>query len=536
MFDVLKLRKDFGERPVLDDVSFKIGGGQRVGLVGANGSGKSTLLKILAGRLEPDSGSIQTSGNLRVDYLAQTLVDETALTVGDFLASDFYGAVRRMKSCEHELETNHSSELMQAYSQAVEDFEVNGGYETEARMQVILHGLRMSDVELERPLTALSGGQKTRLALARVLLVDADVLLLDEPTNNLDIEAIEWLEETLSKHPGACLIVSHDRRFLDRVTTRTFELDALTARITEYGGNYSWYQKRKAEDEARQWREYEIQQDRIKQLKQNIIDHRDKASATENTTTNDFYRGRSKKVAATAKARETRLERMLADENRIARPRTTETMRLALTGHTSYGGRLIEVQNCDIQRAGKSIVGNINLEIYGGKRIAVVGANGSGKSTLLELLVGNLAPVRGTIHQRPGLSIGYMPQHQEILDESDTVFDYFQRKTSFNDEAIARTFLHRFLFTRDEVFKTIKQLSFGERTKLILAIFMAEAPDMLVLDEPTNHLDLPTLECLEKALVAYRGTLIVVSHDRYFLDQIKPEIIWSMHDAKLNAL
>lgn len=538
MFEVLNVRKDYGDGAVLAAVSFKLAGGQKAGLVGRNGSGKSTLLKIAAGLLECDSGSIHRFGNMKVGYLPQAIDEEDACTVGDVLAPGFHQAIQQMRSCEAEMEARKGdADVLEAYSAAVESFEEAGGYRTEARMETVLAGLGMSGIALERPLTTLSGGQKTRLALARVLLVDADILLLDEPTNNLDRQALAWLERELLEYKGCCLLVSHDRHLLDRVTSKTLELDATTGKVTEYGGNYTWYQKRKSEDRARQSREYEEQQNRIRQLKQNIIDHKQKALATENKTVHDFYRGRSKKVAATAKARESRLEKLLADEGRIEKPRQQEAMRLCLAGNTMHGVRLIEVTDCRVERSSKTILEKLDLDILGGKRIAITGANGSGKTSLLELIVGNLRSETGAVRTRAGLTIGYLPQHQEILDPQSSVLQYFLSKlphaNELLDEGAARTFLHRFLFSRDEVFKKVRQLSRGERTKLILATFMASSPDLLVLDEPTNHLDLLTLECLEQALVLFQGALLVVSHDRYFLDKIKPEMIWKLEERRV---
>jgi len=538
MLRVSNLRKGYGDRAVIDGASFAIGPGDKVGLVGPNGSGKTTLLKILAGQLEPEAGSVNYAGNPSVAYLPQHPPVTAQETVGEFLAPEFYRCCLRMKAIEQTMQDRHwDTSLIAEYSSAVDRFEAAGGYVLESRLEAVLAGLSMHDIDLGRRALSLSGGQMTRAALARVLLKDADVLLLDEPTNNLDRAALDWLEESLLRSNAMYLIVSHDRRFLDRVTKRTLELDPITARITDYSGNYSWYRLRKSQELAQQMRAYKEQQDRIKRWTDDIRAVKNQAQATENSTVNDYLRGRSKKVAAKAKAREKRLNRLLESE-KVEKPRHVERMRFTVEGRYQYTSMLIGLENVSCEIAGMQLFSGLNLDVRGSTRIVLAGDNGTGKSTLLKIIVGERAPTSGSIFKKADLRLCYFPQQQEALPEDDTVLDFFSRSVPdrrWPSESDLRTFLHRFQFTRDDVFKKIGQLSRGERTKLLFATFMVTNPDLLIMDEPTNHLDVPAIECLEEALSSFHGAFIIVSHDRHFVDAISPHVYWHLSDHSLSV-
>jgi ATP-binding cassette, subfamily F, member 3 len=487
MFRVSGVRKEIADRVLFDAVSFNLNPRERIALVGPNGSGKSTLLRVLAGIDEADAGSVHHGDTIR--YLPQQCT--TSGAVADFLV------------------------------------------ETHQDLHAVKKHLDISGIDLTRPLSELSGGQLGKLALVSVLLEPSDILLLDEPTNNLDIQALEWLEQTLLRHPAGMIVVSHDRRFLDRVTTRTLELDPLTSRLTEYGGNYSWYRERKRQEHHRQELEFKEQQRRIARLQSDIADVKSQALKTELTTVNDYLRGRSKKVAAKAKARESRLNKMLSAENKIEKPRALETVRIDFDVPPLHRTILISASNASVGYKDFTILNSVNLNIESQTRVAIVGRNGGGKTTLLKLLLGELPPLTGTIQRPGGLKIGYLPQDQQFPCEMTTVLRFFDDslKQQIWSESEMRTFLHRFLFSRDDVFKQIRVLSHGERMRLRFAAIMASQPDLLVLDEPTNHLDLATLESLENALSTYKGTIIAVTHDRYFIDELAPHIVFHIENG-----
>lgn len=500
MFRVSGVRKEIADRVVFDAVSFNLNPREKLALVGPNGSGKSTLLRLLSGLDEPDAGSIALThhGGI-IRYLPQQCTTSGDTTIRHFLGETF-------QDC-HEFE-----------------------------IESVLDNLDMGPVDLDRPLAELSGGQIGKLALARVLLQPADVLLLDEPTNNLDIPALEWLEQTLMRHSAGIIVVSHDRRFLDRVTTRTLELDSSTARLTEYGGSYSWYRERKRQEHHRQELEFKEQQRRVTRLQADISDVKNQALKTELMTVNDYLRGRSKKVAAKAKARESRLNKMLSAENKVEKPRATETVRIDFDVTPLHRTVLISATNVSASYGDQVLLDSINLNIESQTRVAILGRNGSGKTTLLKVLLGELTSIKGTIHRRANLKVGYLPQDQQFPSEKTNVLRFFDDSLTGSrwSQSEMRTFLHRFLFSRDDVFKPISVLSHGERMRLRLAVIMANQPALLVLDEPTNHLDLQTLESLEEALSTYKGAIIAVSHDRYFVEKLAPQIVFHIENGRVS--
>ena len=480
MLRAIRLSKVYQGRTLFEGASFTLAAGDRVGLIGPNGSGKSTLLRILAGSTEPDSGAVQVAGGAAI-----------ALAPAEGMTGP-----------------------------------------------------------------PGSGGERKRRLLSSILNGDADLILLDEPTNDLDAAAIEWLEEAITRHRAGFLIVSHDRRFLDSTTERTLEIDPVSRELAEYGGNYTWARRSKERDIARQWRQYREHQRSVGRLEADVRTTKEQATGVENSTVNDFVRGRAKKVAAKAKARESRLRRMLAAENRVDKPRHREKMRLAFQGRDLHRSAILEVSGIKVARDAITVLDGIDLAVRAGDRIALAGPNGAGKTTLLEILTGRLQPDSGHRRVRPDLRIGYLPQADalgvspqadgrlpggaiasgDVSTTSRTVLDYILRflpPGSGLHQGDARTFLHRFLFTRDEVFKRMDELSGGERSRAILAGLMLSEPDILVLDEPTNHLDLDTCERLESALVGFQGAIVAVSHDRAFLDQLGPSVSLQLRAGRI---
>jgi ATP-binding cassette subfamily F protein 3 len=545
MLRLSNITKSYGDSVILQNVSFTLAAGQRIGIVGPNGCGKSTLLRLIARELESDSGSVSLHRDMKIGYLRQFIDRQTdLLPIGSYLVPEAFHAMERLHALEAEMAApSDAEELKIEYVKAFEEFDSAGGWALENRIEQVLDGLAMPGLNLARPLNSVSGGQRTRLALARVLLLNADILLLDEPTNNLDTEAITWLEAGLTQTKAGCLIVSHDRRFLDATTVRTFEIDPLSHQIKEYGGNFSWYATRKMEEDERQRREYKEQQERIGKLKADIRATKDQAMATESSTQDDRLRRYAKKVAAKAKARETRLNRMISMEHKIDKPKKLERIRLSLSGHHLYNRLLIEAKQVSINYDNHPVLGDINLFVRGSTRIALTGANGSGKSSLLRVILGEQAPQSGEMKKQDNIRLCYLPQSDTGLPECKNVLEYFMdevrhatSRSDLLDQGNARTFLHRFLFSGDQVFQKIGNLSQGERIKLMLAAFMAVNPEVLILDEPTNHLDIPSLRCLEAALKSFAGALIVVSHDRFFLSELALDTNWTIKDGSVHSM
>lgn len=538
MFRVSNLEKYFGEQLLFQDVSFVISRGEKVGIVGPNGSGKTTLLRTIAGQSQSDQGSISLPDSFTVGYVPQSLLPDDEMSLGEFVAPNFYAAHKEMLEAAYELEQVISPETaaLSRYNRAVEKFESCGGYSAESKFLSIMREMDLDILPSERRLLTLSGGQRTRAALARVLLLNADLLLLDEPTNNLDLPSIEWLEKFVRDTPATFMIVSHDRFFLDKTCTRILELDPITSRIESYSGNYSWYKTRKHAERLRVERQFKEQQEKIKQLTNDVREVKEQANRTENSTVNDYLRGRSKKVAAKAKAREARLTRIIEME-KVEKPRNLETMRLNITGRAQHRSPILRMERIAFAHDEQSVFREVCAELIGSARVILSGKNGSGKSTLLKLIMGELLPASGDISVKEGINVCYLPQHQESLPGNSSMMEYIQSIDNKQmSESSLRTFLNRFQFSKNDVLKKISTLSHGEKAKLLLASCMLNSPDLLIMDEPTNHLDIPTIESLERALSGYTGALIVVTHDRYFAETLGSNEIWQIENQSLSRI
>ena len=499
------VHKAYGANTVLSGLIWKVEAGTRVGLVGRNGCGKTTLFHLMTGRLHPDRGRIHKRRNLNVGYLAQDPElgegSHVLATVLDAF-SDLLDLQRRMGALEDRLAENQAQPgLLEAYGRLQHTYEARRGYEVEARAKAILHGLGFARTDFETPVSLLSGGQKNRLALARLLVREPDLLLLDEPTNHLDLEAIEWLEGFLPAFDGACVVVSHDRYFLDRTIDRIVELE--NGDLSGYAGNYSFYAAERQERMATRLKTYERQQEHIRR-------------------TEDFIRRNiAGQKTKQAQSRRKALEKL----ERIDRPRLDKEFRLEFTAGARGGNRVAELERASKAYGDTVLFRNLDLLVRRGDRLGIIGPNGSGKSTLLKLLAGRVAADSGTIRTGSNIQVGYYDQHRDELDPGHTLQEEIWAITPDAPAGEIRDVLGAFLFSGDDVERKISSLSGGEKSRVALARLMRSETNLLVLDEPTNHLDIPARDVLEDALKAYEGTLIAVSHDRYFLNLLVDRLL-----------
>jgi ATP-binding cassette subfamily F protein 3 len=502
----------FADRVLFSDVSFNLAHGDRAGLIGPNGTGKSTLLRIVAGLDTPDSGSIALARGTRVGFLQQELLVDVDGSVEEHArgaAAHLAELEQALSTMEQELASGDAA-LLERYADAQHHFEHAGGYDFEATLGRVLSGLGLDPLR-GREVRTLSGGERTRLGLARLLLDDPDLLLLDEPTNHLDIAALEWLEKFLVEQDFTLLTSSHDRWFLDRVTSRTlsFEPAGQGSKVIEYRGGYSQYARQRAERDASLLRAASKQQEQIAKTEEYI----DRFRAGQRSKQS---RGRAKQLA--------RLERIDAPLGTAQHGWTLDAAHLA-------GATVLETTPLAVGHGDRVVVRTPPLRVERGARIGVVGANGAGKTTLIRTLVGELPALDGYVSSAPTARVAFLAQAQAELTGDETVLDALRDATGLGEQD-ARGLLARFLFRGDDVFRSVGVLSGGERSRLALATLSARAANLLVLDEPTNHLDLAAREQLERVLAEYEGTMVAVSHDRYFIDKLASEI-WDVADARL---
>lgn len=516
---VIQVGKSFGAERIFRDVSFQINEDDRIGLVGPNGAGKSTLLNILAGREEPDEGSVAVARNTRTGYLLQV----TDFQAENTLREEMLTVFADVHAWEHELNELGRAlavaenpflheQLLQHYAELQMRLEHAGGYTYEHRVDQVLDGLGFTREQQESPVLQLSGGQQTRAALGKLLLQEPDLLLLDEPTNHLDLEALEWLETYLGGWKGAMVVVAHDRYFLDKVVSRTIEM--AFGRIEEYPGNYTKYLHLREERMERRLREYEAQQAHI-------------------AHTEEFIR----RYKAGQRSREARGRQKLLDRlERVERPQDFPEMHFEFTPIVDSGLVVMSTQKLAVGYISEAkerteLVRVADLELLRGDRVGLLGPNGSGKTTLLRTIIGELPPVGGQVFLGHNVRIGYYSQTHTGLNDERSVIDEIRQVTTLSEEG-ARTFLGRFLFSGDDVFKPIGALSGGERSRVALAKLTLQGSNLLILDEPTNHLDLQSRQFLEEVLGEFEGTLLFVSHDRYFIDSLATKV-WVIEDGVL---
>ena len=496
---VAGLSKAYGIDELFNDVSFEIKRGDRVGFVGANGAGKSTLMRCVLGMEEYDKGVISRDSADTIGYVEQQADLEISGTLYDELKgafSDVTALEAAKETLEAELAGDHDEEKLAQYGRIVERFEHMGGYDFESNIRRAAFGLGFSEEDLQRPVEHFSGGQRTRVGLAKALLREPDFLFLDEPTNHLDIEMIEWLEGFLQGYTGGVLIISHDRFFLDKVTNRIFELE--NKQLTAYDGNYSHYMKVREQRRAAQLSAYEKQQEYIKKTEEYI--RRYKAGI------------KSKQ----ARGRQSQLNRL----ERIIKPADTAAFNyFAFNPPAECAQRVVELEDISYRFPDRTLFEHVDLLIRKGDGVAIVGPNGAGKTTLLRLLVGELESPTGRLKIGSRVKIGYFSQQHEGLHMERSLLDEMLYEYGLDEEQ-ARRYLGAFLFRGDEVLRQIGELSGGEQSRLAFLKLMLTGANFLILDEPTNHLDIPAKEAVEEALSTFPGTYITVSHDRYFLDKV----------------
>ncbi|BCJ87184.1 ribosomal protection-like ABC-F family protein [Effusibacillus dendaii] len=508
-----QIYKSYGTDPILQGAVITVQDKERVGLIGVNGAGKSTLLKILIGEIPADSGEIHLGKNVRVGYMSQQTSIQSDKTVYEEMRSvfsDLFQLEKRIRRLEvrmseptvYENENLYQS-LTDEYHSLTEEFENKQGYAAEAKVRSILSGLDFPEPFWQQPIQSLSGGQKTRLALGKLLLSQPELLILDEPTNYLDLSTVTWLEEYLKNYQGALLLVSHDRYFLDALVNVVYELEH--GKTKRYTGNYSKFLEQKAADLASLSKQFEQQQAEIARLE-------------------DFVQ-RNIARATTSKRAQSR-RKLLDKMERIEKPITSqEQASFSFTVERPSGRDVLSIENLSVAYGDKSLFSGLNLQISRGERVALIGPNGIGKSSLLKTVAGVLHPTTGSVRLGMHVKLGYYTQEQEDLTGSKSVLNELWDAFPRLDHTRIRTVLGNFLFSGDDVMKPVASLSGGERSRLALAKLMLMQANFMLLDEPTNHLDLLSKEVLEAALDDYTGTLLFISHDRYFINRIANRVI-----------
>jgi len=501
------VEKSYGPHDILRGVTWQHNPGEHVGLVGRNGAGKTTLFRLLLKQEEPDHGQILRSSGLTVGHVGQHLDAEPGMTLFDYVETAFTEVLaieRKMRVIEHDLSdpSKDHEKLLEKYSQLQHDYEHAYGYTLHAEVERVLTGLGFEKREFERPIAEFSGGQQNRAMLARVLLTRVDLLLLDEPTNHLDLKGIEFLEEFLESFKGSYLVISHDRTFLNRTVGKIVEL--AHGKLLEYSGNYEKFLELRAERMEKLAADYERQQEFIER-------------------TQDFIR---RNIAGQKTKQAKSRRKMLEKLDEAERPETDETLaNFKLDAGPRSGAIALTSDRLTAGYESKPVVNNLTMTIRRGERYAIMGPNGSGKSTLLKTFAGRLTPLSGTVSYGHNVQVGYYDQTLGDLNPNGNVIDEIWNLDRMKTELEMRSYLAQFSFFEDDVFKKTRDLSGGEKGRLALAKIMYVGGNLMLLDEPTNHLDVYTREALEEALEAYTGALIVVSHDRYFIDRVAENVI-----------
>jgi len=519
ILDVNKLSKNFGYGQLFEDVSFSLNEGESISIVGPNGCGKSTLLRMIAGVERADKGVVNIKRGASVAYLDQTSADRVDDRMVFDVIKDVFVEINnlaaRMKKCE-DIMANPSSQdeydkALERYCKLLDEFSNKGGYDVDVQINTVCNGLKISESMLYQEYSTLSGGEKTLVQLAKALLQKPELILLDEPTNHLDIERIEWLEDYIKSFKGASVIVSHDRYFLDRMSTKILDLSGIEPKV--YNTNYTGYLAERERDFEKQMAAYADQQLIIKRLQEQIKYFAERGMATNSST-----------LCNRAHALQTQLDRILA--RKIERPQEQKNIKIGFNEERKSSKRVFETKDLVVKAPdGRKILNGIDLTITSGERIALIGSNGSGKSTYVKTLLGiQTMEHTGDVVVGPSIKVGYLPQIINFEKDNQTLLECFKYETALNEQR-ARQILAAFQFYKEDVNKMVKNLSGGERIRLRLASLLQQNVNCLVFDEPTNHIDITTKEVLEKAIEDFDGTVIFVSHDRYFINKFAEKTI-----------
>ncbi len=505
LYQVSHGSKYFGADPAFEDVLFEIKGTEKITIVGRNGCGKTTFLKCMSGELSFDKGSVSIQNGTSIGYLAQKPLEDDSETIEEALKKVFepvFAMQRLMNEMEEKMLTDHSEKLLNQYANAQEKFEAMNGYHWESEMMTVFTKFGFTKEDLQKHVGEFSGGQKTRIAFVRLLLSKPDILLLDEPTNHLDLETIEWLEKYVKNYPKAVVMVSHDRMFLDHTADVVYDMEYGT--MTRYVGNYSSYLVQKQNNIERRQAAYERQQKEIERLESLIEKFRYK-----------------KNKAAFAQSKIKYLDRM--DKIDPVKDADTKTFHATFTPNVKGGEKVLEVENLKIGY--DHPLASVSMEVRRGDRIAIIGPNGCGKSTFVKTLMKQLEPLSGAYLYGHQIETGYFDQQLAQFSSGKTVLEELWDEYPDLDRTQVRSVLGRFLFSADDVFKTVDVLSGGEKVRLSFAKLLLQHSNFLILDEPTNHLDIPGKEALEASLKGFTGTILFVSHDRYFIDQLATSLL-----------
>lgn len=508
-----EVSKSYGENLIIRKASFQINQGEKIGFIGDNGAGKSTLLKIISGEIKPDGGKIERSKGLRIGYLSQEVDLDSKKSIYEE-AEEVFRELLAIEKRMHQLagmmgeDSKNLKQIIEEYGKLEEEFESKGGYDYQARLKMVLSGFGFREGDLERSVEGLSGGERARLCYAKLLLSEPDLLLLDEPTNHLDLEAIEWLEEYLASYKGAVVVVSHDRYFLDRVAEKIWELEGGILRC--YQGNYTRYLEQREQHILQQAKIYKLQREEIRRQE-------------------DFIR---RNIAGQNSRQAQSRKKMLEKMRKVEKPIREREIVVDFSSELRGGNKVLEVSNLSKSFPTKPLFKNVSFSLQRGDRLGVIGPNGTGKTTLLRIIMGKERADNGRVRIGKGIRLGYYDQYLAQLNPQSTVLEEVRSASPQMKDEELRTFLGKLLFTKEEVFSPIGNLSGGEQARVLLAKLMLKKVNFLILDEPTNHLDIKSRKVLEEALLRYDGTILLVSHDRYFLDKVVQAILYLGRDGE----